>query len=252
MDRIFLPASLVKQARRDWFSSLDTRLEQQSRPAAGYEPNPVAPMPLRDAVSPAGEGLLPFIINPATLHPQDVASDDSSWYLPLKPVMLDEQHYLLELENLIERLPDNKRVRIGLNNAAHLHWASNHPAYDYFLDIYLYAANHATVQFIENLLGKSIAGYYWIEDEKERKTLPDQLREILFPAGESFSAPLFISRNCYRKDALELSCSGCSRNPGTYTLNQRERKFTVVIRECITYLFLEIAEVFVRASEPVQ
>jgi U32 family peptidase len=259
-EELFLPASQLKSIRRKWYSELNTiwenhlppikkKLKKQALTAA------IVPLPQRKKIVPEKDSPIPFIINPDQYNPDNLPQIEGIYYIPLSPVLFDDQVYFNKIDLLLEKfLPITPKpaIRIGLNNIGHLPWAQKHPDYEYFMDYYLYCANSSALNLLQSSLELVSSAYYWLED-------PDQSvyfnPDTVFPVGAGFSPPLFISRSCFRRDSLGITegcvnrafckvpavASGkkeiCSRYPGPYPLYQTGKNYTVYVKDCITYLF---------------
>jgi putative protease len=224
-EEIFLPLSRLKGIRRSFFEHLDEESEKEIEAPFILPEVKWGVLPSRELISPPYDSTIPWIDTPEALKlvksgrdvEEIVAKVDGHFYLPLAPVMLDEEGYFKALAELLEYLGDN--TRIGLNNVAHLNWAREKSNYAYFGDIYLYGVNRATVDFLYSVV-KNLKGVYpWVE-----KT--------------PFPLPLFISRSCFRYDSLHQSCKGCSKR-SDYTLEQSGKRYRVLVRNCLTLLLEE-------------
>ena len=224
-EEIFLPLSRLKNIRRSFFEHLDEVAEKEIGASFSLPEVKRGALPERELISPPCDPGIPWIDTPEALKlvesgrdiEEIVAKVDGHFYLPLAPVMFDEESYFKALEELLEYLGDD--TRIGLNNVAHLNWAREKSSYTYFGDIYLYGVNRATVGFLHSEV-KNLEGVYpWVE----KTTLP---------------LPLFISRSCFRYDSLHQSCKGCSKH-SDYTLEQSGKHYRVLVRNCLTLLLEE-------------
>ncbi|NLA92965.1 MAG: U32 family peptidase [Spirochaetales bacterium] len=222
---IFLPLSQLKDIRRSFYGHLDAEAEKEIGAHFVLPEVEGRALPSRELISPPYDSGIPWIDTVDALSmvkggralEEVVAKVDGHFYLPLAPVMFDEELYLKALEELLGLLGDN--VRIGLNNVAHLNWARENSDYTYFGDIYLYGANRASVELYHSLVSNLQGVYPWVE----RTSLP---------------LPLFISRSCFRYDSLNQSCKGCSKRH-EYSLEQSGKHYRVVVRNCVTLLLEE-------------
>ena len=270
-EELFIPTSHLKSIRRTWYSELNTVWENRVHSdkkkkddqeqtavvplAAGVPRTAVAPLPDRNRIIPAKDNPIPFIINPDQYNPDDLPQVDGIYYIPLCPVLFDDQAYFNKLNSLLEKfltMTPKPVIRIGLNNIGHLSWAQAHPEFDYFTDYYLYCANSSALGLLQRNLELVSSAYYWLEDADQSITFNS---DMVFPVGADFSPPLFISRSCFRRDSLGITegcinrafCeppaenSGkkdlCTRYPGPYSLYQTGKNYTVYVKNCITYLF---------------
>ncbi|MBF0359496.1 MAG: U32 family peptidase [Oligoflexia bacterium] len=144
---------------------------------------------------------------------------------------------------------------VGLNNPAHFIYAKEiklrFPAVKIFSDFYLYIANHfAFLNILSNLSDNSdlLFSYLWVENEDENEN--DEVEKFPFvKIKDKLELPLFISKGCYKKfnqnqnqNQNQNSCDGCKTSAGTYTYREdlinANKKFKVVVEECITYFYL--------------
>lgn len=238
-EQVFLPKSQLKAARRDWYTLLDQtaqtwfnlpfdetavlQVETTSLPIRTLICDPLRPyIPWVDIQKEENpEIFLPFITD--------------TWYIPLAPVMFDETAYLKSLDTLIAKLRSytpSASIRVGLNNIAQVTWAQQHPEVSVFCDIYLYLANREAAGLMKELLDNLDGGYYWMESPR----IPTEGWPFLpAPVGKDFLPPLFISRACYRHDALGLSCTRCAKQ-ATYSLTQGQHSYRVTVDNCLTII----------------
>lgn len=203
-ESVFIPLSALKQIRRSVYEKLDSDFE-----------NTVIPCNVPEGVSASSS--LPE--KRSSLGQFDgITVIDNKEYLPLSPLMFDEQKFFANLEETVGKHPG---IILGLNNIAQVLWAEDHPQIKCFADIFLYTVNlHAFELLKERLPG--LIGSYELTDDTP-----------FTYAGADFKVPLFISRVCFRHHSLGLSCKDCSRN-NKYHLVQNSRHYTVLCRNCIT------------------
>lgn len=147
-------------------------------------------------------------------------------YFTLPPVTFNEEKLW---KDIIEKTEGRKNVTIGLNNISHIRFAKAHPEYDYFIDIYLYLSNRFALSLLLKECPDIIGGYLWFERKSFSRTWPFK------PTVTDYTPPYFISRTCFRHDALSLPCDGCSRHED-YTISQNGEKYRVLVRDCMTIL----------------
>jgi len=288
---MFIPLSHLKRLRRAWFSAADEQFaaavnrrmhgQLDSFPTAAAAdatvssaaahpkanssvgPEPIRPLPARALIVPQLDAPIPFILNPDQYNAGNLPEINGTFYLPLNPILFDEESYLRRLESLLERLQHDRqnqkhKLRIGLNNIGHIHWAlelnkaGKYRNIEFFIDYYLYCANSRTLQLLRDELELIRTGYYWLEDFSPETFFsagnlypvnPASISDTFSETGKEsdsctpFSPPLFISRSCFRNQSLGLSCKGCPMSAGPYKLTQNGKNFTVHVKQCITYLF---------------
>lgn len=272
LEDLYLPLSQLKKIRREWFSLLDQHFTErpaiqlstyrsnqmesdlqispietrQSKeqsmkalPVDPFKPNPLVDLPPRELLIPRNAYPIPFITDPAATEPEDLAQLGSYLYLPLMPVMFQEENYYNALDELVQRIASapniskNLTLRIGLNNVSHISWVKKHAEVEPFIDYYLYCANRATAALIQSELPRTLVGYEWIEQHQIGAAT---WKLVMFETGSKFNPPLFISRSCFRRDSLGLSCRSCKNRHSTYALKQSGLTYKVIVDQCLTYL----------------
>lgn len=216
----FLPLSLLKRIRREFYKKLDSEFERsldapsdmcsaQDAPRASQE---TAKLPKRKDI-----GLWDEIVQ------IEDPSGSKMEFLPLSPLMFDEDEYFRKLDAIVEARP---HVIVGLNNVAQIEWAKKHPETKVFADFFLYTYNSLAYEELKQRLPSLIGSY-----ETRKDT-------TLTYVGNNFKVPLFVSRVCLRRNSLGpmntgISCAGCSKN-NTYRISQNGRCYKVLCRNCTT------------------
>lgn len=242
-ESVFLPLSVLKAIRREWYSRLDKQLAgwfEQSFPLPAAESKrETVRLPSRELLcTPEG---LPYLDVPSVASALNAGAEPESslfkvedtLYLPLSPVMFDERRYLEALDAIVARLEESNRLQdtlFGLNNLAQIRWANRHPKVRCFFDTYLYLANGEAAQLALELCPNLQGGYLWMETENY-----DESRWPFEPSlpGSTYAPPLFISRSCFRHDSLLLPCTGCPHN-GSWYVTQQDHRYHVMVHDCIT------------------
>ncbi len=215
-DALYIRAKDAKKIRRSFLSSLESAEESEKEYKAEEEKYSFKELPERSLIA---DGIVPW-------NEQGVLIDGIT-YITLSPVTFDEEEKYRKLLKRIEAI--GSPVMIGLNNIADLYFAKNHPEFDYFVDIYLYASNRESISLVHDILRKSLKGAYLCPDFNScRGPWPIKPKEI-----GSLSIPLFISRSCYMHDSLSKSCTGCPKR-GEYTIEQNGESYTVLVDKCCT------------------
>ena len=210
----FIPPSILKEFRRSFYESLDQIKREKKKIKETKAEIKSISLPDRKLLS----SDLPWSIEPKTIGDRT--------YITLPPVSFDEDKvWNMALKNV----EGKENVTIGLNNIGQINFAKAHPEFSYFIDIWLYASNRFTsLLFYENI-PSLVGGYLWFE----RKQCPDNW--IWSPSMTNFEPPYFISRTCYRHDALGEECKGC-KGKYDYKLYQAPDHFTLKVRSCLTVL----------------
>ena len=150
---------------------------------------------------------------------------DGRTYLSFPAVRFNEEEVFREMERKAEHAV---MPVIGLNNVGDIIFAKAHPQYMYYADIYLYMSNREAASLLKEEIPSLIGGYLWVEREKNEAPWPFTPTPV-----KDYRMPLFISRSCYRHDALRKPCDGCSRRH-SYEISQNGRHYHVTVEDCLT------------------
>ena len=209
----FLPLSALKTLRREFYQALDAADRPAADISVSMECTKHFILPDRKRLS----GDLPWSL--------DIKEIDGRKYITLPPVTFEEEKLFRKAGKIIE---DNSDVIVGLNNIAQLRLAKAYPNARYFADIYLYLSNKWAARLIQNELGDSfIGGYLWLERTSYDTPWPVE------PTVTDYCAPSFISRTCFRHDAMGLPCSYC-KGKEDFHIFQNDVSYTVKVRNCLT------------------
>ena len=122
---------------------------------------------------------------------------------------------------------------VGLNNIGQVRIIKEHPGTRCFADIYLYLPNAAAAWLLAEELGIQLTGgYLWMERKEHGGHWPFE------PTITSYTPPSFISRACYRHDAMGLPCSSCT-GKADFHIHQNDKRYRVKVRDCLTVVSLE-------------
>ena len=210
----FIPPSILKEFRRSFYESLDQTEIIKKKIKETKEEIKSITLPDRMLLS----SDLPWSIDPITIGDRT--------YITLPPVSFDEE----KIWNMaLKNVEGKENVTIGLNNIGQINFAKAHPEFSYFIDIWLYASNRFTALLFYENIPSLVGGYLWFE----RKQCPNNW--IWKPSVTNFEPPYFISRTCYRHDALGEECKGC-KGKYDYKLYQAPDHFTLKVRSCLTVL----------------
>ena len=204
----------MKAMRRDFLSRLDQIPETRKRYRCCISGNSTQLLPDRH--------LLDGARTPWNAEGRLI---DGRTYLSFPAVRFDEEEAFRQME---ERAMDALSPVIGLNNIGDIAFAKAHPEYDYFADIYLYMSNREAAALLKEEVPTLIGGYLWVERDEYGAPWPFTPTPV-----RNYRMPLFISRSCYRHDALGEDCRGCKRHH-TYPIEQNGRRYTVYIDDCLT------------------
>ena len=259
-DEVFVPPSQLKKAKNELYASLDEAFKSSAQPAAAF----TAPAPLPDAEAVIGTDdlallarrqalaprpkdgdtdVLPFVsADPDQIDPQRLFLHAGYRWLPLPPVLLDDDRWTDALRGLSAAHPDS-RFAVGLNNLSHVAMASALGPYgniSFFADFYLYVANCRALSFIRERVPRLLFAYAWIEGERgeEAKIRCGATAVPIVVIDPGFTPPLFYSLGCFARHVSGGgSCLDDCPKDFTRELRQGRNRFQIVVRDCVTYLF---------------
>jgi hypothetical protein len=174
-----------------------------------------------------------------------------SW-LPLAPLVADREAYASLAARRIESELESRSVCVGLGALHHAALARELSGIfpqekaagrlAFFIDFNLYVANALALMSLDRLVDGVAFAYWYIEGGEE-----DRLRAAeaagrgappLVPCGEDFEPPLFQSLACfYKHDAALGRCPGDCRRDWSCVLADRERKYRVIVEDCVTTVY---------------
>ena len=215
-DKIFTPISFIKKIRREFYKELD-KIQEKKFEIRNPEIKKINEV----------QGNLP---NRKALGLWDeIIQIEDKKYLPLNPLMFEEEKYL----DSITKQTEKDDIIIGLNNIGQLNWALKHPNVKVFVDVFLYMANAWTCKMFKNLLPNLIGGYSWMEEK-----IPITEDWPFIPTyPKDFIPPVFISRACFAKNVEKQNCRTCTHK--TYTIEQNNNKFSINTKDCVTTVTLD-------------
>jgi len=208
----FLPPSVMKEFRREFYALLN-----EVRPA---RPEIAETARLKESIVLPERELLAEDL-PWSLKAKRI---DGRTYFSFPPITFTEEK---TFEEMLKAVKGHENVTIGLNNIAQVRFAKSHPEFDYFIDIFLYLSNrYAALSLLDEIPGL-VGGYLWFERSTKEGQWPFE------PTVTDYEPPVFISRTCYRHDAMGLPCTGCSMKED-FSILQAPDTFSVKVRNCIT------------------
>lgn len=240
---IFIQPAVLKKIRNDFYirykDFADAGYEKRKSEVLSSFAHPEsAEVPeifsQRALMNPDGE--IPFFM-PA--DPENILKTVGGFLtVPLLPMMKESKKYLSKINDIISRNRD-KKILVGLSNFGHLNFALEHLKDEnifFFIDFSLYIANGFSYSFFKNLLGeKLLFGYSWIEEKEEIPALPP---EVIAVSG--FNPPLFVSAGCFERSNGFKKCAECKGSKSEHLLKNCGRKFKVISKNCITFMFAEL------------
>ncbi|MDY0289029.1 MAG: peptidase U32 family protein [Sphaerochaeta sp.] len=242
-NQVFLPLSWLKAIRRDWYSCLDNELArwmtEEAKPLDAVTKAEKETLPPREKLC-TKDGLPYLDISLLAKQfgdgkkPEGILFfENNLFYLPLSPVMFDEERFFKDLCSVVTYLEEEgylERTRIGLNNIGQIPWARETKGLSCFFDIYLPLGNSESAKMALELCPELSGAYLWMEKEYHE---PEFWPFTPTLVSKEFSPPLFISRSCFRHDSLMLSCVGCPLK-GSWYVKQQNHRYHVMVNECIT------------------
>jgi putative protease len=242
-EEVFLPLSILKSIRRDWYGILDKKLAIWLESDVDF---PASERKIETITLPSREKLctkegLPYldIYEIANLlesgkKPEGLLFfEDDRFYLPLSPVMFEEERYYSSLDSIMHILKEENyldKTLVGLNNIAQIQWAKRNPEVHCFFDAYLYLANSEAAEMALELYPSIAGGYLWMESDSQN---PERWPFEPSQVGPTYTPPLFISRSCFRHDSLMLKCDNCPHQ-GSWYVKQQNHRYHVMVKDCIT------------------
>lgn len=208
----FLPPSVMKEFRREFYAEIDNVKPERPEIIEPVELKKSITLPKRQLL----DGDLPWSF--------DARKIDGRTYFTFPPITFTEER---TFDQMLKAAKGHESVTIGLNNIAQVRFAKSHPEFDYFIDIFLYLSNRFTALELLKEVPNLVGGYLWFERGEKSGTWPFE------PTIAYYEPPVFISRTCYRHDAMGLSCTGCSMHED-FHIEQAPDTFTVKVRNCIT------------------
>lgn len=146
-------------------------------------------------------------------------------YIPLNPIIRDEEGQKIFLDKLINKLREkNIEIYLGLNNLAHIRWAKKYEDIKVFIDYFLFVSNRESALFFTSI--KNFIGSYTYYEHKSKNSWPYKSKDI-----EDARVPLFMSLSCYRKNIGD-GCKNCNKN-FQKILYQNDKKYKVIADNCM-------------------
>lgn len=243
LSSLFLPMSRLNEIRRNFYAELDAHsLREMKRPLDEERERTkisLAPLPPRSAlVSASGLCFLDLQrLRKAAANGEPLADllfqVDGFYYLPLPVVMFGGGRFSEDLDAVIATLTAEgiiDCVRFGLNNIGQIPLLRER-GLSCWADVYLYLSNSESAQSLVESGLRLVGGYLWMErteTDVERWPFPPTV------VDSAFTAPAFISRSCFRRDSLLLSCKGCPHR-GSWYAHSDSVRYKVIVEDCITY-----------------
>jgi putative protease len=252
-NRIYARASeLIAEAElsysRGWVSACETS-------ARGLIPEGLPPVtaPPRAALVFRREGL-PSGLSFAGLSDLEASLGDAgssalpAWggrsWLPLAPLVSDREGYAAVAEEAAASLLDSgAAIAVGIGALHHVPIARSLRSrfggagsrLAFFLDVNLYVANDLAYASLASLVPGIEFAYRYLEIGSEAFL---QFGDRIADAGPGFEPPLFQSLGCFLKhDIAKGVCpKDCSRAYSA-VLSDRERRYRVLVEDCVTTVF---------------
>ncbi len=136
--------------------------------------------------------------------------------ISLPPIIFEEDTFFKNLEKQITQNKNQKFI-LGINNIHHVYFLKKLQKFEntcFFLDTFTYTDNKFAISFYKK-----------------------QLDKILF-ISKNPNPPLFYSLGCFYKHNFGGKCPKNCKKDYKFELTNMDKKFTVVCKDCVTYLFL--------------
>jgi U32 family peptidase len=257
---IFVPPSELKKVRNEIFAAIDgwflESVDARARAAAAaprlavppisFPPSELAKISRRNLLSPPSARPVPFVsLSLVRAGPSALSAVGGFFFVPLPPVMPDDHLWPKALRRLSEAHPES-RFAIGLNNVGHLELAAGLADREnlfFYADFFLYVANRQTLSLLDARIENLLFAFSWIEGGKETlrahaSDTRDGDSSAVVRIADDYSPPLFYSLGCYARHAAGGgSCPADCPRDFIHELRQGRNRFTLVARDCVTYLF---------------
>jgi hypothetical protein len=265
---LFIPPSLLKKAKNRIYAELGSRLalldeERAGKAAASLpvemEKTPVSmagiPRPPRREIVFNYDGLpagMPFA-TPGLLASGAELPRAGAWsWLPLAPLVGDWKGYeKAVLDRASSELAAGRRLMVGVDALHHIPLAEKlcglEPEAEhlsFFGDIHLYAASRRAEAAWRAFLPRLAFVYPYLEEEALKAARPSSSGgefsdgPVGAAIGDGFEPPLFISRACFKRHHLSGgNCPQDCNRKHLELLSDRERRYTLVVDDCVTMLF---------------
>jgi putative protease len=252
-DGVFVRPSELKKIKNGLYAFLDAQFPPRGDSGADSPPAPapgseldsaeLATFAHRGLITPPDMEPVPFVGgDPERLDLSRLAELAGFRWLPLPPVIMDDAPWIESLRRLA-RLHEGTKIAVGLNNISHLGFAQALSAEEnlwFFGDFYLYAANERTLKFLGSRVPRFLFAYEWLEAEPSAAARAPRLRPVrTVTMAAEFSPPLFYSLACFTRHSTNKGrcVEGCPKE-FSGELRQGNNRFRMVVRDCVTYLFL--------------
>ncbi len=246
-DRIFIPPKILKAFRREFFDGINGLLEKGNNdnniPKKTKKHTESRPGIPRTALVPKNLKPVPFALPGKLFDTESFCTLDGKTYIPLMPVLFNPKPYFDELNRLLDS-GNGKNYVLGLNSITHLAWTDKLTERDnvsFFIDYGLYTANSRTLNYYRDRIPKLEFCYFWIEGSRDDyENLADSLKEgdpPLYFIEKDFKPHLFLSRACHTNNINGGNCPSACPKDFKYELRQKNRNFTVIVKDCMTWLF---------------
>lgn len=233
LQKRFLSPSQIKEIRRQVYARFE-KFEEERRDGLVLPSISInfksSSAPLTRQTICLTDGM-PFIQDEIDLKSESLAKWKGFLVLPLAPLSFSESDYFDAIEKFVID-HTHQPLLLGINNIAHLNLAKrlqNQPHVSFFIDYAFYLANSWSLAFALKSLPRLLFAYSWCESK--------EVVEGCVPLTDRLALPLFISRGCYLK-LKGQQCAACERSHREL-LKNGGREFEVVVKRCLTYLFLK-------------
>ncbi len=206
---------------------------------ASLDPAVLAVVAHRELLNPPSTDPIPFV-PPGPWDGIDGFAERAGYrWLPLPPVMM-ERGWTDALRALATSFPST-RFAVGLNNVAHVAIAedlSELANVSFFVDFSLYVANTACRDLLATRVPRLLFAYAWLEGKNDALAAATTGIPVVRVAP-GFRPPLFYSLGCLvRHVGNRGACLDECPRFFTARVSQGRSRFDLVVRDCVTYLFV--------------
>ncbi|MDA3850679.1 MAG: U32 family peptidase [Spirochaetaceae bacterium] len=245
-DSAFLPMSRLKEIRRLWRAEVDQAIKthiknrlqglmsQGDFPESSRFKGELTDHQLlnqRATLNPV-PGDLPFLLHPEDCTLEDFFVSSGTYYIPLNPILMDEEAYFTSLIEFLDQHTSEIFV-LGLNNLGHLKLVDtqkDNKNIHFWVDYGLYCANESARDFFIQRIPRLKGILHWIEGS------PDSADTLGLSHGKNFIPPLFSSAVCFHRHSLGQGCPKNCTKHFDYEIEQNGIKYKLLVRDCMSYL----------------
>jgi putative protease len=247
---LFVPPSVFKKIKNDFYFWLDGVVEERIKQKVGlFNKREIATSTnwsggnklKRKELNPLSDPGMPFASLVDLDSPANFVDFHGFKFVPLPPVLVDENLWGERLHALVQGYPEIK-FAIGINNIGQVPLVEKLEKYSNvfsFLDFYTYLANTWAAEFYAWRLNKILFGFFWVEGNDEEFSKMAATAVPLVVIEDTLSLPLFYSRSCSQREKNSGRCLKDCPKRFSWTVKNVHQRFRVEVKDCVTFLFRE-------------